>query len=163
MSESVTWMREAIALGRTHSHAGEGGPFGAVVVRDGEIVGRGWNQVLTSHDPTMHAEISAIRDACQHLQTEHLPDCQLFSSCEPCPMCRAATQWARIPISSVFFAAGAEDAAAVGFDDAAFYEDFGISFKNRKTLWHPENQILQDEAVQMMQDWKATFGDKNLY
>ena len=109
------YLRQAIQLSAEYSADGRNGPFGAVVVRKGEVVGRGWNRVVELSDPSAHAEILAIRDACRRLRTHDLKDCVLYSSCEPCPMCLSAIYWARIP--RVVFAASAEEAAAAGFED----------------------------------------------
>lgn len=113
-----------LALAITEAHTGvtlgEGGPFGAVITRNGVIVARGHNRVLKTNDPTAHAEVVAIRDACARLGTWSLDDCVLYSSCEPCPMCFSAIHWAKVP--KVFFAASADDAAAVGFDDRFLYD-----------------------------------------
>src|SRR5687768_5449903 len=96
IEQQKAFMREAIELSRKGSESGKGGPFGAVIVRDNQIVGRGYNQVTSTHDPTAHAEVVAIRNACQNLTTFHLEDCILFTSCEPCPMCLGAIYWAQI-------------------------------------------------------------------
>mgnify|MGYP001063593839 FL=1 len=120
--EQITrWLEEAIALGLRGMERGDGGPFGAVIVREGVVIARGWNQVLTTHDPTAHAEIVALREAASHLKRDHLEDCLLFSSCEPCPMCLAALYWARIQM--VYFAADRHDAAAAGFADEFLYRE----------------------------------------
>jgi guanine deaminase len=109
------FLQEAIRLAIEGVNAGHGGPFGAVIVKDGEIVGRGCNRVTSTNDPTAHAEVVAIRDACQSLGVYHLSDCELYASCEPCPMCLAAIYWSRLP--RYFYAARAADAAAAGFSD----------------------------------------------
>lgn len=114
-------MREAIRLSHAGIRRGEGGPFGAVVVRRGKIVGRGHNRVTSAHDPTAHAEVEAIRAAGRKLGTFLLDDCELYTSCEPCPMCLAAIYWARI--GRVYYANTRRDAAAAGFDDAHFYRE----------------------------------------
>src|ERR1700688_2653300 len=110
-----TLMRAAIRLSLTKMRANCGGPFGAVVVRKGKIVGRGWNRVTSTNDPTAHAEVTAIRDACKRLKTFQLDDCELYTSCEPCPMCLAAIYWARL--KKVFYANTRKDAAKIHFDD----------------------------------------------
>ena len=109
------FLEEAIALARQGMAANAGGPFGAVVVRGGQIIGRGWNQVTSTNDPTAHAEIVAIRDACTQLKSYRLAGCRIYASCEPCPMCLAAIYWSRI--DAVYYAATAAEAAAGGFDD----------------------------------------------
>ncbi|MDZ4083855.1 MAG: nucleoside deaminase, partial [Bdellovibrionales bacterium] len=96
MKTPQDFMRRAIELSRRNMQTGAGGPFGAVIVKDGKIVGEGWNKVTSINDPTAHAEVEAIRDACKNLSTFELKDCELYTSCEPCPMCLAATYWARI-------------------------------------------------------------------
>ena len=106
----LDFLREAIRLSIEKMHAGQGGPFGAVVARDGEIVGRGWNQVTSANDPTAHAEIVAIRDACARLRTFSLAGCEIYASCEPCPLCLSAVYWSRI--EHVYYAARCDDAAA---------------------------------------------------
>src|SRR5262245_52971081 len=115
------FLREAIRLSLHGMDANEGGPFGAVVVRDQQIVGRGWNRVTSTNDPTAHAEVVAIRDACAQLKTFSLAGCVLYSSCEPCPLCLAAIYWSRL--DHVYYAATCADAAAAGFDDYLFYQE----------------------------------------
>lgn len=144
------FMRRAIQLSKLAMEHADCGPFGCVVIRKGEIVGEGFNQVIRRHDPTAHAEVVAIRDACSRLRTHDLHDCELYTSCKPCPMCLGAVLWARIPI--VHFAASSEDAAGVGFDDRAFYCDFD-------TRHEPEHitlrQMMRDEAAEALQEWCA--------
>jgi guanine deaminase len=112
-------MRRAIELSRVHMEAGEGGPFGAVVVKDGQIVGEGWNRVTSTYDPTAHAEVVAIRLACEQLETFTLKGCEIYTSCEPCPMCLAAIYWARL--DRIWYANNQADAAAIQFDDEPGY------------------------------------------
>jgi len=116
------WLTRAIDLGRGNLASGDGGPFGAVIVMDGQVIGEGRNQVLRTHDPTAHAEVMALRQACTRLGQHQLPQAVLYSSCEPCPMCLSAAYWARIP--KVYFAATRDDAAAAGFIDAELYALF---------------------------------------
>jgi tRNA(Arg) A34 adenosine deaminase TadA len=149
MSYSETFLREAIRLSREKMEAGEGGPFGAVVVKDGQIVGRGWNRVTSANDPTAHAEVEAIREACSNLGTFSLSGCELYASCEPCPMCLSAIYWARI--DTLYFAATHHDAAAAGFDDALLYQEVSKDWKTR-TL--PAEQHLQKEAQEAFNAWK---------
>jgi len=149
-------MREAIALSIEKMEAGEGGPFGAVVAKNGEIVGRGWNRVTSSNDPTAHAEMMAIRDACQTLDTFDLSGCELYASCEPCPMCLAAIYWARL--DCLYYAAGREDAADAGFDDEFLYEEVSNPWKNRKL---PAEQGLADEAQKAFETWKTKLDRRN--
>jgi len=123
------WMQEAVSLGATGMQEKGGGPFGAVIVRNGELVGRGWNQVTRNLDPTAHAEVCAIRDACQFLQRFDLRGCDLYASCEPCPMCLAAIYWARL--DRVYYACSRADAARAGFDDQLIYDQIGLGLSER--------------------------------
>ena len=122
---NATYMREAVQLAEQGMRSGRGGPFGCVVVRRGEIVGRGSNRVTSTNDPTAHAEVVAIRDACTALQTFQLTDCELYTSCEPCPMCLSAIYWARIP--QVYYGNTRADAAAIGFDDEFIYQQVPLA------------------------------------
>lgn len=146
-------MREAIELARQHSQAGAGGPFGAVIARDGVIIGRGWNQVTSTNDPTAHAEVVAIRNACRDGNIFHLDGCVLYTSCEPCPMCLMAACWAQV--SAIYFAADRNDAAAIGFADARLYEELSGSCERPG---FQKVQLLRDEAAAMMQTWRAQPG-----
>src|SRR6185503_17443301 len=121
VSVKPKFMREAIRISLAKMRTNCGGPFGAVVVRKDKIVGRGWNQVTSTNDPTAHAEVTAIRDACQRLKTFQLHDCELYTSCEPCPMCLAAIYWARF--KKVYYANTRKDAAKIKFDDAFLYRE----------------------------------------
>ncbi len=114
-------MQRAIALAHEHMEAGDGGPFGAVIARDGQVLADGWNQVTSTNDPTAHAEVVAIRKACQTLGTFELTGADLYASCEPCPLCLSAAYWARV--ERIFFASTKEDAARHGFDDAFIYQE----------------------------------------
>lgn len=149
MAYSEPFLREAIRLSREKMEAGEGGPFGAVVVKDGRIVGRGWNRVTSVGDPTAHAEVEAIRDACAALGTFSLAGCEIYASCEPCPMCLAAIYWARL--DALYHAASREDAAEAGFDDALIYKEIA---KSPDTRILPIKQQLQSEARRILQQWK---------
>jgi guanine deaminase len=142
------FLREAIRLSSEKMEAGEGGPFGAVVVRNGEIIGRGWNQVTTTNDPTAHAEIVAIRDACRRLGTFSLAGCEIYSSCEPCPMCLAAIYWARL--DCIYYAATCGDATAAGFDDTPFYEQLALPPEQRSIRME---QGLREEACRVFAAW----------
>ncbi|MHC4876230.1 MAG: nucleoside deaminase [Planctomycetota bacterium] len=142
------FLREAIQLSIEKMESGAGGPFGAVIVRDGEIVGRGWNQVTSTNDPTAHAEIVAIREACSNLQTFSLSGCEIYSSCEPCPMCLAAIYWARL--DCVYFAASADDAAAAGFDDRNFHRELCAADVEHSI---PMQQALRTEARAAFDAW----------
>jgi len=143
-------MREAIRLSVEKMRESQGGPFGAVVVRGDEVVGRGWSRVTSTNDPTAHAEVVAIRDACGRLGRFHLEGCELYSSCEPCPMCLAATYWARI--ARVWFGCGRDDAAAIGFADARIYAEIARDPTEREL---PAAQILRDEAIAAFDEWRA--------
>jgi guanine deaminase len=145
---NLTFLHEAIRLSREKSQAGEGGPFGAVIVRNEQIVGRGWNRVTSANDPTAHAEISAIREACSRLGVFSLAGCDIYTSCEPCPMCLAAIYWARL--DRVFFAATRQDAAAAGFDDGRIYDELAMDIGCRSL---PMMQDLQAEACQAFAEW----------
>ncbi len=157
MGYSEELLREALRLSREKMEAGEGGPFGAVVVKDGEIVGRGWNRVTSVKDPTAHAEIEAIRAACAALGSYSLAGCEIYSSCEPCPMCLSAIYWARL--DALYFAASRADAAAAGFDDALIYDEMPRPWNSRslKTERH-----LAGEAQAVFEAWKAK-PDKTVY
>ena len=141
-------LREAIGLARDHMRLGSGGPFGAIVARDGQPISRGWNAVTTALDPTAHAEVVAIRRACAHLRTFRLDGCTIYSSCEPCPMCLAAIYWARI--DRVVFGAGRSDAAAVGFDDSRIYDEISLP-RDARTL--RMRQLLHEEATDVLGEW----------
>jgi len=143
------YLKEAIALSRERMLANEGGPFGAVIVRGDQVVGRGWNQVTSTNDPTAHAEIVAIRNACRNLQTFSLAGCELYSSCEPCPMCLAAILWSRL--DRICYAATCDDAAAAGFDDRVFHEELRRPASERSL---PMVQALREEALGPLQDWR---------
>lgn len=148
MSDYADFMRRAIALSREHMEANHGGPFGAVIVMDGKIVGEGWNQVTGANDPTAHAEVVAIRDACRRLGRFDLRGAVLYTSCEPCPMCLAATYWARI--DRLYYANTQADAAAIDFDDAFLYRELALPMEKRSLKCE---QILRDEAQQVFQAW----------
>jgi guanine deaminase len=150
MAYSEELLREAIRLSMKKMEAGEGGPFGAVIARNGEIVGRGWNRVTSSNDPTAHAEVMAIRDACSTLGSFSLAGCEIYASCEPCPMCLSAIYWARL--DALYFAASRTDAADAGFDDALLYEEVckGWDARSLKSRQH-----LQPEAREVFGRWKA--------
>lgn len=151
------FMRKAIELSREEMNAGAGGPFAALVVLDGEIVGQGWNRVTSAKDPTAHAEIGAIRDACARLGTFSLEGAVLYTSCEPCPMCLAAIYWARI--ARVYFGNSTADASAIGFDDGDIYRQVGMAFDQRDI---PCRRILPEEAIQVFREWDAK-PDKVMY
>jgi guanine deaminase len=143
------FMRQAIRISLAKMRANCGGPFGAVIVKNGRVVGKGWNQVTTTNDPTAHAEVTAIRDACQRLKTFQLDGCDLYTSCEPCPMCLAAIYWARI--DTVYFGNTRKDAARIEFDDDLIYREIGLPLRRRKL---PMTQLLRNEALAAFQEWK---------
>jgi tRNA(Arg) A34 adenosine deaminase TadA len=143
------FMREAIRLSRQKMRANQGGPFGAIVVCDGKIVGRGWNRVNATNDPTAHAEMAAIREACRKLKRFHLEDCALYTSCEPCPMCLGAVYWARL--KEVFYANTRKDAAKIQFDDNMIYNEICLPLPRRKIRMTP---LLRKEALKVFAEWK---------
>ncbi|MFM7182118.1 MAG: nucleoside deaminase [Verrucomicrobiales bacterium] len=149
-NEDAIHLRRAIALAREHMLAGHGGPFGAVIARDGQILGEGWNQVTTSQDPTAHAEVVAIRAATRNTGSWMLTGATLYTSCEPCPMCLAAAWWARV--DRIVFAANRDDAAAAGFDDSALYTEVARPLKDRHL---PITNALPNEGAAVFQDWLA--------
>ena len=142
-------MQEAIRLSEEGMKKNRGGPFGAVIVKEGRIIGRGQNEVTSSHDPTAHAEIVAIRHACHAIGAFHLKGAILYTSCEPCPMCLAATYWARI--DKIFYACTRADAAAIGFDDEWLYRELRLPIIERAL---PLEQMLRDEAQLVFDEWQ---------
>ena len=147
------FMREAIRLSIESVRAGHGGPFGAVVVKEGNIIARGFNQVTSTLDPTCHAEVDAIRKACAALGTFQLTGCDLYTSCEPCPMCLGAIYWARP--ARVFYGNTRADAAAVGFDDEFIYDELDRPMSARQL---PLTQLLRDEALAGFRAWEQHAG-----
>jgi len=146
----AAFMREAIRISLEKMRSNHGGPFGAVLVQRGEIVGRGWNRVTSTNDPTAHAEIMAIRQACRRLRTFRLDDCDLYASCEPCPMCLAAIYWARV--KRVYYGNTREDAARVQFDDDFIYREVTAPISRRAI---PMKQLLRREASKAFAEWQA--------
>ena len=142
------FMREAIALSIENVRTGRGGPFGAVVVKDGEVIARGVNLVTATNDPTSHAEVSAIRGACQALGAFHLTDCELYTSCEPCPMCLGAIYWARL--ARYYYGNTRSGAANIGFNDSLIYDEIGKLPEHRAL---PGLRLLADEAAQAFDEW----------
>lgn len=153
----LAFMREAIRLSFDMMRRGKGGPFGAVLVKGNRIVGRGCNQVTSSNDPTAHAEIVAIRQACRRLKTFRLDQCELYTSCEPCPMCLAAIYWARI--RRVYYGNTRRDAARIAFDDDYIYREIALPRGRRSLLM---KQLLRAEAHRAFAEWQAK-PDKILY
>ncbi len=143
------FMARAIQLSIENVHSGRGGPFGAVIVKDGNIIAEGANQVTSTKDPTAHAEILAIRAACAKLGAFELPDCEIYTSCEPCPMCLGAIYWARL--SRVYFANAAADAASIGFDDSLIYREIALPLAQRTI---PMNQMMRERALAAFRAWQ---------
>ncbi|QYH37553.1 tRNA(Arg) A34 adenosine deaminase TadA [Algoriphagus ornithinivorans] len=158
MTESQKhFLQLAIELAQNGMEAGHGGPFGCVIVKDGKIIGKGSNSVLKNNDPTAHAEVVAIRDACKNLQHFQLEGCEVYTSCEPCPMCLGAIFWARP--SKVFYACTKEDAADAGFDDDFIYEEIKIDPTQRKI---PMLNGMRKESQKVFELWKKK-EDKKVY
>jgi guanine deaminase len=142
------YMREAIRKAEENFILGIGGPFGAVVVRDGDIIATAGNCVTSTNDPTAHAEVVAIRDACNKLETFDLSGCEIFASCEPCPMCLGAIMWARL--DKLYYAAERADASRAGFDDELFYTELALPLHQRSLS---PTQLLRKEAVKVFDKW----------
>jgi guanine deaminase len=143
------FMRRAVRLSAERMREGAGGPFGAVIVKDGKVVAEGWNRVTSENDPTAHAEVTAIRSACDTLGTFSLAGCDIYTSCEPCPMCLAAIYWARI--DRIFFANTREDAAAIGFDDELIYGEISKRISDRTI---PTVKLPLPEAEAVFAEWR---------
>ena len=150
---SNSFMQRAIALAVENVRLGRGGPFGAVIVKDGHIVAEGYNVVTSSCDPTAHAEVTAIRRACATLGQFYLSGCEIFSSCEPCPMCLGAIYWAHL--DRIYFGCTHKDAAEVGFDDSAIYQEMRRSLSERKI---PIIGMDREEAMVAFDAWKESTG-----
>lgn len=146
----LDFMREAIRLSEENVRNG-GGPFGAVIVKDDKIIARGVNRVTANNDPTAHAEVMAIREACKLLKTFNLSDCEIYSSCEPCPMCLSAIYWAKI--SKLYFANNKIDADKIGFSDKFIYDEFNLDIRERSL---PSETILRDEALHAFEMWEKS-------
>ncbi|MCO4294760.1 nucleoside deaminase [Solitalea sp. MAHUQ-68] len=151
------FMLEAIRLSKEGLMNNEGGPFGCVIVKDGKIIGKGNNQVLATNDPTAHAEVVAIREACKTLGSFQLEGCELYTSCEPCPMCLGAIYWARP--QKVYYANTREDAAKIGFDDDFIYQEIPLSLSERHIPMLP---MGREQALEVFKFW-AEKGNKSLY
>jgi tRNA(Arg) A34 adenosine deaminase TadA len=151
------FMARAIELSVENVRSGRGGPFGAVIVKDGSVVAEGANQVTSSNDPTAHAEVIAIREACRKLGVFELKDCELYTSCEPCPMCLGAIYWARL--SRLYFASVAADASQAGFDDSFIYHEFAQPHSERGI---PMVQMMREEALAGFRAWQEK-PNKTLY
>jgi guanine deaminase len=151
MENHEKFMQMAIELSEYNVKQGLGGPFGAVIVKDGMVLARSANKVVPTNDPTAHAEVSAIRLACQELGTFSLEGCEIYTSCEPCPMCLGAIYWARI--SKIYYANTKADAAAIGFDDHFIYDELELPMDKRRT---PFVQLMRDEAQQVFKQWEVS-------
>jgi guanine deaminase len=156
-NEDIIYLQQAIELARQGIEEGMGGPFGCVIVKEGKVIGKGCNRVTSTNDPTAHAEVVAIRDACRHLGDYQLRDCDVYTSCEPCPMCLGALYWARP--RRVLFAATRHEAAEAGFDDALIYHEINVSPQERKIPFEYE---FLPEAAALFTLWKEK-GNKRLY
>lgn len=157
MTREEKFMLEAIAMSQHGLRNNEGGPFGCIIVKGDEIIGRGNNKVTSTNDPTAHAEVVAIRDACKNLETFQLDDCEIYTSCEPCPMCLGAIYWARPKV--IYYANTREDAASVGFDDSMIYEEMSKAYADRKI---PIRSLSRDEAFRVFVEWQQK-EDKTAY
>ena len=151
MENQKKFMREAIRLSIENVQSGNGGPFGTVIVKNGNIIASGVNKVTQSSDPTAHAEIVAIRSACETLGTFQLVGCEIYCSCEPCPMCLGAIYWARP--DRIYFANTRKDAADINFDDNFIYNELDVSISQRKL---PTTQLLRDEAQMAFKQWRES-------
>ena len=149
MNQKETFMRLAIEEAKKQMSHGQSGPFGAVVVKDNEVIAKGVNQVVRLCDPTAHAEILAIRSACEKLETHHLERCEIYATSEPCPMCLAAIYWAKI--DRVYYSCTQSEASSCGFDDSLIYKDFCMPIENRQVSM---SQILPDSAKELFDLWK---------
>lgn len=145
------FMQMAIDLAEYNVKEGQGGPFGAVIVKDGMVLARSANKVVPTNDPTAHAEVSAIRLACQELGTFSLAGCEIYTSCEPCPMCLGAIYWARI--DKIYYANTKADAAAIGFDDHFIYQELDLPMDQRRL---PIVQLMRDEALNAFKLWSES-------
>jgi guanine deaminase len=157
IEQDKIFMREAIAASLEGMKNGEGGPFGCVIVKDGAVIGRGNNRVTSTNDPTAHAEVVAIRDACRNLGSFQLDGCVIYTSCEPCPMCLGAIYWARP--ERIVYACTRQDAAAIDFDDAFLYKELVAPMSKRRI---PILPLLREEGLVVFREWK-TKTDKKSY
>ncbi|MEA4867731.1 MAG: nucleoside deaminase [Rikenellaceae bacterium] len=146
--ENVEFMKKALEIASGNASTQGGGPFGAVIVKDGKVVSAAGNTVTPDNDPTAHAEVNAIRNACKELKTFDLSGCVLYTSCEPCPMCLSASYWARI--GRIYYAAGRDDAAKAGFSDAFIYDQFDLPVNERSL---PAERIMEEEGLQPFELW----------
>jgi len=151
--ERKKFMERAVELSLKGSSEGKGGPFGAVIVKNGKIVGEAFNQVTSTNDPTAHAEVMAIRDACKNLNTFDLSDCEVYTSCEPCPMCLGAIYWARAV--KIYYGNTREDAKKMGFDDSFIYDEIPLPLSERKIKMV---QMSHHEALHVFETWENNQG-----
>ncbi|MCB9203249.1 MAG: nucleoside deaminase [Flavobacteriales bacterium] len=149
MCNHDSFMNQAVELSALALTNPTGGPFGAIIVKNGEVIGKGNNSVSTNNDPTAHAEVMAIRDACKNLNTFQLDDCILYTSCEPCPMCFGAIYWSRL--SKVYYACTKKDASDTGFDDDFIYRELNLEHTKRKI---PMIALDKEKAIEIFQKWK---------
>lgn len=149
-NQQQNFMEEAIALSFEAMRSGRGGPYGAIVVKEGEIIGRGMNEVTSINDPTAHAEMTAIRQACTRLDNWHLEGCELYTSCEPCPMCMGAIYWARL--DRVYYGNTKEVAARFGFNSQIFYDELALPCKERQIQMF---NYMAGEAVAAFEEWES--------
>ena len=157
MTREMQFMHEAIKIGLEGMRNNIGGPFGCVIVKEEKIIGRGCNSVISSNAPTAHAEVVAIRDACKNLGSFQLDNCEVYTTCEPCPMCMGALYWARP--KKVYYANSRHDAAAVGFDDSFIYKELELPIEERKMNME---YLKHDEAIKMFEEWRK-INNKTLY
>lgn len=157
MTREEKFMSEAVLLSKNGINKNDGGPFGCVIVKQDKIIGRGHNKVISTNDPTAHAEIIAIREACKTLETFQLEGCEIYTSCEPCPMCLGAIYWARPDV--VYFANTRKDAAEIGFDDSMIYDEINAKMEERKI---PLINLQSENAKQIFHKWKEK-NDKTIY
>ncbi len=148
MSDQETYMKKAVDAALSGMRNNEGGPFGCVIVKNGEIVGKGNNKVTSTNDPTAHAEVTAIRDACKTLNSFQLDGCEIYTSCEPCPMCLGAIYWARP--DKVYYGSNQQDAAKIGFDDEFIYQEIPLPYANRSI---PFEQVGREIALEPFKQW----------
>jgi tRNA(Arg) A34 adenosine deaminase TadA len=146
---NTNFIDRAIQLARNGMNQNHGGPFGCVIVKDGQIVGEGHNRVTTANDPTAHAEVVAIRNACDHLGTFQLTGCDVYTSCEPCPMCLGAIYWARP--DRIYYAANRQDAADAGFDDSFIYDELTVPAPERSIK---SESVARDKALKLFEEWE---------
>jgi tRNA(Arg) A34 adenosine deaminase TadA len=151
MQANPVFMEQAIALATENVTSGRGGPFGAVVVRDGKVIATGVNRVTTTNDPTAHAEVTAIRNACAALKSFRLDGCEIYTSCEPCPMCLAAIYWAHC--DAIYYGNTAKDAAAAGFNDEYLYDELKRPIEERNI---PIANLLREKAISSFDAWRSS-------